>query len=145
MKFLSFLGKRLKDDDVIDVLECAQIKVVYDFDRLHENIPDRYWAASKKDGFLFGFDANQILEVIFLYVAPNEDFAPVIRTDCDVQFFSTIDEVEAHGAERKFRVTKGKAALLGIQRDWVRLEYEKQSVHYEFRSDQLALVTITKR
>ena len=70
---------------------------------------------------------------------------PVIRTDCDVQFFSTIDEVEAHGAERKFRVTKGKAALLGIQRDWVHLEYEKQSVHYEFRSDQLALVTITKR
>jgi len=76
VKFLSFIGKRLKDDDVINILDRGQVEVVYDFDRSHENIPDRYWA--------------------------------------------------------------------GIPRDWVRLEHEKHAVHYEFRSDQLALVTITK-
>jgi len=144
VKFLSFIGKRLKDDDVINILDRGQVEVVYDFDRSHENIPDRYWAASKKDGFRFGFDANQILEVIFLYVAPIEGFAPVARTDCDVWLFSSIQEAERHGAGRKLRVTKGRADVLGIPRDWVRLEHEKHAVHYEFRSDQLALVTITK-
>ena len=119
MKFLSLLGRRLKDDDVIDVLECAQIEVIFDFDRLHENTPDRYWAASKKDGFQLQFDANQILQVIFLYVSPSEGFSPVAQSDCDVPFFSTIGEAEAHGAEREVRVTKrggssaGHSARLG--------------------------------
>lgn len=144
MKFSSLLGKRLKDDDVIDILERTGIKVMYDFDRLHENMPDKYWAASQTEGFQFGFDANQILDVIFLYAASHEGFAPVKRSDCDVPFFSTIHEAEAHGAEKNLRVSKGRADLLGIQRHWVRLEYELHSVHYEFRSDELAVVTITK-
>ncbi len=144
MKFLPLLGKRLKDDEIIDILERADIEVVYDFDRLHENMPDKYWAASKTDGFQFGFDANQTLEVIFLHTVLHDGFAPVSRSDCDVPFFSTIHEVEADGAARNLRVSKGKSDLLGIPRHWVRLEYERHSVHYEFRSAELAVVTITK-
>jgi hypothetical protein len=54
MNFLALLGKKLKDDDVIELFERAHIHVVCDFDRSHENVPDRYWAAAKKEGFQFG-------------------------------------------------------------------------------------------
>ena len=145
MNFLPLLGKQLKDDDVVDVLECAEMDVVYDFDRLHENIPDKYWAASKKQGFQFGFDTDQILRVIFLYVAPIDGFTSVARSDCDVSFFATTDEAEAYGAEQKLRTTKGKTDFLGARRDWVRLEFERHSVHYEFRGGSLRLVTVTKK
>jgi len=144
MKFLPLLGKRLKDDEVVDVLENAEMEVVYDFDRLHENAPDKYWAESKKDGYQFGFDADQILSVIFLYTAPVDGFTPITRSDCDVSFFATTEEVEAYGADQKLRTTKGKADFLGTRRDWVRLEYERYSIHHEFRDGGLALVTIKK-
>jgi hypothetical protein len=142
VKFLSLLGKQLKDDDVLDVLESRDIEVIYDFDRLHENTPDKYWATSQKDGFSFRFDENQVLQTIFLYAAPHEGFTPVAR-DCDVLFFSTVQEVERHGQERNLRVFRGKADFLGQHRVWVRLEHQGHSAHYQF-INQLMLVTLTK-
>jgi hypothetical protein len=142
VKFLSLLGKQLKDDDVLDVLESLEIEVVYDFDRLHENTPDKYWATCQKEGFCFRFDHNQVLQNIFLYVAPHEGFTPVAR-DCDVLFFSSADEVERHGGAQNLRVSKGKRDFLGKRSDWVRLEHDGYSVHYEF-TDQLTKVTLTK-
>jgi hypothetical protein len=56
MEFLPLLGKHLKDDEVIEVLEWANMEVVYDFDRLHENTPDVYWASATAEGFQFRFD-----------------------------------------------------------------------------------------
>ena len=38
--------KRIKDE-VIEILEGLDMEVIYEFDRLHENTPDIYWAASK--------------------------------------------------------------------------------------------------
>ena len=145
MQFLPLIGKPLKDDAVVDVLDYAKMEVVYDFDRLHENTPDKYWAESKKDGFQIGFDADQILCVIFLYCAPIDGFTPITRSDCDVSFFATADEAEAYGTAQEFRITKGKADFLGARRDWVRLEYERYFVHYEFRDGSLALATVTKK
>ena len=145
MKFLPLLGKRLKDDEVVDVLEHGEMEVVYDFDRLHENAPDKYWAESKKDGYQLRFDADQILRSIFLYVAPIDGFTPVTPNDCDVSFFATTRDAEEYGAEYKLHTSKGGADLLGAWRDWVRLEYEGYSVHYEFRDGGLTLVTVTKK
>jgi hypothetical protein len=145
MKFLSLLGKRLKDDEVIEVLDYAEMEVVYEFDRSHENTPDEYRTESKKDGFQLVFDADQILDVIFLYAAPVDGFTPVTRSDCDISFFATTEEVELYGVEQKLHTTKGKADFLGARRDWVRLEYDGYSVHYEFRDAGLTLVTLTKK
>lgn len=142
MHFLPLLGKQLKDDAVVEVLEYHDIEVIYEFDRLHENLPDEYWAAAKSDGFLLNFDADQTLQVIFLYASSIEEFSPVDRNDCDIQFFPSLSEVELYAAQRGVRSTKGKRELLEIWRDWVRLEYERYSVHYEFRNGELALVTI---
>lgn len=142
MKFLALLGQQLKDDAVIDVLECMDMTVVYDFDRLRENIPDRYWAAAKNDGFQFGFDQKQILNLIFIYVIADEGFAPFNTDECDVPFFNSLAEIEAYGAKGDVRVTKGTSSLLGIQRQWIRLEYDRHSTHYEFRNDKLARVSV---
>lgn len=50
---------------VISLLEGLDMEVIYDFDRLHEGQPDKYWAASESDGFRFGFNSAQTLNVIF--------------------------------------------------------------------------------
>jgi len=50
------MGKKLTDDAVIESLERLEMDVIYDFDRSHEGQPDKYWAASKKDGLQFRFN-----------------------------------------------------------------------------------------
>jgi hypothetical protein len=141
MKYLPLLGKHLKDDDVIDVLEWADVEVVYDFDRTHENIPDRYWASAKTKGLQLGFDENQTLEAIFLYAVSLDGFSAVDREDCDVRFFSSIAEVERQGVIEGVPVVKGKAELLGVRREWARLEYRSHTLHYEFTGGGLSMVT----
>jgi hypothetical protein len=144
MKFLPLLGKRLKDDEIIDFLESAEMEVVYDFDRLHENQPDKYWATAKDRGVQFGFDADQSLELIFLYAVPAEDFSAVDRSESDVPFFSTVAEAEMYAAQEKAGVTKGEAEFLRSRRHWVRLACPNHSLHYEFREGFLTLVTVSK-
>ena len=75
MNLSSLLGKKLKDDDILDVLEDYEIEVVYDFDRSHENIEDIYWAPAKDAGVQLRFDQSQILDTIFCYAIPLEGFS----------------------------------------------------------------------
>jgi len=144
MTFLPLLGKQLKDDEVIDILEGLDMVVTYEFDRLHENMPDIYWAASKPKGFQFRFDDSQRLKVVFLYVTPDNDFAAVSQHDCDVPFFVSRQDVEAFGEAQHSQVTKGRADFLGVSREWVRLGFASHSIHYEFRAGSLAMVTISR-
>jgi hypothetical protein len=65
MKMSSLLGKKLKEDIIMELLESHEIQVIYDFDRTHENIPDAYWAGFKQAGFQLHFNNNQILDTIF--------------------------------------------------------------------------------
>ena len=71
MQLLPLLGRQLKDDDVIAILEGFEMEVVYDFDRLHEGQPDKYWASSEPAGFQLGFDAGQTLYICFLHITPK--------------------------------------------------------------------------
>jgi hypothetical protein len=143
MQLLPLLGKQLKDDAVIDILDDTEMDVIYDFDRLHEGQPDKYWATSKEAGFQLGFDAAQALDVIFLHLTPGDGFAAFSQGDCDVTFFTTTAEAQAFGETQCLQVSKGRADFLGVVRDWVRLEFATHSIHYEFHGDSLALVTIT--
>jgi hypothetical protein len=144
MKFLPLLGKQLKDEAVIEVLEWGEMEVVYEFDRLHENQPDRYWAVAKDLGFQMGFDAHQTLEVIFLYAAPADGFSAVDRSDCDITFFASVVEVENYGARVKVRVAKGEAEFLGVRRHWAKLDDGDRTLHYEYQGSLLRVVTISK-
>lgn len=143
MEFLRLLGSQLKDDAIIDVLEWGEMEVVYDFDRLHENQPDKYWAASKKHGFQFGFDSEQRLRVVFLYAEPRDGFSAIDRTDCDIAFFSTIADIEASAPCESTRITKGRAEFLGVGREWAKIDCGTYTVHYEFQAGTLAMVTVS--
>ncbi len=142
MQFLLLLGKKLKDDDVVDVLECSDMEVVYHFDRTHENMPDLYWSDSKSEGFQFRFNADQVLDVIFLYAAPIDGFTPLNWKDCDIQFFSSIAGVRSHASQTGIGTTNGSSDLLGVHREWIRLQYDRHTVHYEFREKGLGIVTL---
>jgi len=144
MTFLPLLGKQLKDDEVIEILEDLDMEVIYEFDRLHENTPDIYWATSKPKGFQFRFDDSQRLEVVFLHVTPDDGYAAVSQDDCDVPFFGSKQDVEAFGEAQHLQVTKGSADFLGVSREWVRLGFASHSIHYEFRAGSLAMVTISR-
>ena len=145
MEFLPLLGKMLKDDEVIEILEDLSIDVIYDFDRLHEGQPDIYWAAAKPEGFLFRFDETQALELVFLYIAPVNGYAAASQHDCDIPFFASKQEVEAFGEAQHLSIAKGTHDFLGATREWVRLGFASHSIHYEFRAGSLALITISKR
>ena len=144
MHLLPLLGKPLKDDDVIDILDGMEMDVIYDFDRLHEGQPDKYWAASQEAGIQLRFDEAQALHTIFLYIRPDEGFAACAQRDSDVPVFTTAAEAQAFGEAQHLQVSKGKADFLGVSRDWIRLGFERYSVHYEFRAGSLALVTVSR-
>lgn len=144
MNFLSLLRKTLKDDEVIGVLESLEMEVIYDFDRLHEGRPDKYWAAAPTAGIQLQFDEAQTLDTIFFYIMPDDGFAACMQEDSDVPFFTTAAEVQAFGETQRLQISRGRADFLGVIRDWIRLGCETHSVHYEFHADALARVTVSR-
>jgi hypothetical protein len=145
MYFLCYLGDHLKSDEVIEVLEHLDMEVIYAFDRSHENIPDAYWAAAHSHGFQFRFDEKQILDTIFLYLEPDEGFEPLAQDqEYDVPFFSFFKEAQAHGARNGWPAETGKVDFLGVVREWIRFRFEEHTVHYEFRKEKLAMVTLSR-
>lgn len=143
MHFIPLLGRALKSDEIIDVLEDWDAEVVYDFDRLHENMPDKYWATAEAEGVQLQFDENQNLITIFLYQAEIEEFTPINLEGCDVPVFDNIADAGHYGERSQAKVTNGHADVLGVERDWVKLVFQRHSIHYEFRAGLLALVTIS--
>jgi len=111
---------------------------------LHEGQPYKYWASSKGTGIQLRFDAAQTLDTIFLYITPADGFAAFSQKDCDIPFFTTAAEVQAFGEAQHLQVAKGRADLLGVRRDWLRLGFGAHSVHYEFRAGSLAQVTVSR-
>ena len=144
MHLLPLLGKSLKDDDVIDILDEMEMDVIYDFDRLHEGQPDKYWAAAQEAGIQFRFDEAQTLDTIFLYILPDEGFAAYPQRDSDVPVFTTTAEVQAFGEAQHLQISSGRADFLGVSSDWIRLGFGAYLVHYEFRAGSLAQVTVSR-
>ena len=134
MNFLPLLGLALKSDEVIEVLEDFDMKVTYDFDRLHEGSEDLYWSESRSDGFQFRFDQRQVLDVVFLYVSEHSGFSPVDLGTTDVPLFASLEETRS-AFERA-----GTAFKTGDS--WIKSLGSEHSVHYEFRGRILALVTL---
>jgi len=91
MKYLDLLGKKLKSDDVIDVLENDELEVIHSFDRLHENQPDQYWVESKAQGIQFRFNEAQTLDTLFFYIQPDEGFLSCELSSLGVPIFDSPD------------------------------------------------------
>jgi len=147
MTLISLLGKRLKDEEVLQLLDEYQIDdVVYAFDRLHEGTDDEYWAKSKDAGFALRFNYAQVLETVFCYSSSIDGFSTVDATLVGAPFFGSIQDAEKAAELAGARHSSGYAdiPLLGLKTSWVKLESHEACVHYEFRDGQLALVTLSQ-
>lgn len=140
MKLKPILGLQLKDPQIVELLGAFDIDVVYSFDRLFENQPDRYIATAFSEGLEFQFDEQQRLVTIFVYLRGNSDFNPHDRSDLDLELFSTIEDA------REF-VTKNELPhKLNTQNPklpvWLRIDYPDCSVHYQFGAEGLGMITL---
>lgn len=135
MDFLPLLGESLKGDAIVEILELFDMSVVYDFDRLREGTPDRYWSESRTHGFQFGFEDDQRLALIFLYVSPREGFTPI-----DVAML----DVPAHATLADARMAMERAGILDRQGEaWVRSREGDRRIHYEYRDGALSMITLS--
>ena len=128
----------------MDILEIYDAKVIYDFDRLHENIPDEYWAACKNQGIQFKFNADQVLSTIFLYLESREGFTPIgVDQLEDIQVFTNVEAVETHCSTLELPFEKGSQREGGLlAKSWARFDSSTKAVHYEFVGQNLALITL---
>lgn len=145
MNIVPLLGCSLKSDEIMEFLELWDADVVYDFDRLHENVPDEYHAAVKRAGVQMVFDETQALTTVFLHVNARDDFTEFDLLQSDIQPFDTIENAKDFAAKRGISATQGNAVLFGIGRDWIKFEFGTHSVHYEFIAGALDMVTVTRQ
>jgi len=142
MNYLPILGKKLKSDELLDLLETYDIEVTYDFDRSHENIPDQYWGIARDLGMQLRFDEHQVLRTIFLSLTQEEGFTPADLHHSDIRVFGSKQEVRDFAAENDTATTEGETEIFGTKHDWIRLDYSSHSVHYDFGDGPLKKVTL---
>jgi len=143
MNYLHYLGKELKSDDLLDLLETHDVEVVYDYDRTHENIPDKYWATVHELGMQLRFDEQQRLTTIFLSLMPVEGFTTADLGQTDIRSFGSKQEVRDFASENVIATTEGETEFFGTKHDWIRLDYSNYSVHYDFGDGPLKKVTLS--
>lgn len=141
MNYIQLLGQRLKDDDVIEVLEQADLEVTYSFHRLHEGQPDRYWVAAESEGVQMRFNEHQVLDTLFFYIESDEGFSPCASESIGAPTFKTLDQARAHATALKLSSTEGATELFGVPIKWIRIELDSYSHHSEFRSGRLHRIT----
>lgn len=142
MNYLNMLGKELKSDDLLDLLETYDVEVIYDFDRTHENIPDKYWATAHELGMQLRFDEHQILTTIFLSLTHEDGFTPVNLGQSDIRDFGSKQEVRDFASENGIATIEGETEFFGTKHDWIRLNYPDHSVHFDFGGGPLKKVTL---
>lgn len=146
MNLSALLGRRLKDDEILEVLEAYQIeKVIYDFDRHHENMADAYWAAATNAGFQLRFDQHQALGTIFCYIAAEEGFSPISPQIIGAPIYRSFDEAEAacKAAGLKYSVSDPKNGPK-FHKLWLRVDSPERRTHYQFKGGALSRVTLMR-
>ncbi len=146
MQFTALLGKALKDEQVVEVLENFDMSVTYDFDRSHENIDDLYWAASKEAGFQFRFNKDQVLDVVFIYLVPREGFSAIDRSLLNLQLFETFDEAESACAVDKipYKASAGEPGSKSYKW-WIKLDHDQYTAHYQFKEGKVIMLTLSAK
>lgn len=146
MTLPKLLGKTLKDDEVLQLLEDYQAgPVTYEFDRLHEGTPDSYWLEARDEGFAIRFDEQQALKTIHCYVVPVDGFSAIDVGLLGVPLYATRDEVQRASTNMGLRVATGDANVpaLRLQTEWARVEAVDFWTHYEFRDGVLCMVNLS--
>lgn len=132
------LGKQLKDDELLELLERHDMKVIYSFDRLHENQPDTYWAAAKEAGFQLRFNAQRELDVIFCYLAEGEGFTPIDPAIIGMPIHESPDQVRSAAAALGFPIKEG----LWKGSSMIRIDEPGRHLSYQFGEGGLERITL---
>jgi hypothetical protein len=144
MEFAKLLGKKLKDDLVMEILEHYDINVLYDFDRTHEGMEDLYWAASQENGFQFRFNEKQLLDVVFLYMVPREGFTPIDKSVIDIPVYESFLEAKSAFENNGIKFTNHPSEDPNdkwFQR-WIKGTHSTYTTHYEFKDKRLRMITL---
>jgi hypothetical protein len=136
MLLSKYIGKNLKSDSVIKMLQRFDMSVIYHFDRLHENTPDSYSAAARRAGFEIRFNDEQILDVIWCYVEPRDGFCAVEKEVIGAPLILNFSSAKSYADESGAQISQSND-----QTSWFCLKYENLWIHYEFSSGKLALMT----
>ncbi len=143
MKLIEYLGLSLKDNAVVDLLEVHDMNVIYDFDRLHENQPDRYTTSAPAAGFEMRFDERQILETIWCYFVPKGQFRAVDPKEIGVPIYSSVEQGRA-AAEAAGWAFKRSTETDADRHAYIRVDHADQWHHYEYKGGALTLVTLMR-
>ena len=145
MDLSALLGHKLKDDDVIEILEGYDIEVVYEFDRLHDNLPDVYWASVREAGFQLRFNEDQVLGTIFCYVVAKDGFSPIAPAIIGAPVYKTFDDAEQACKSHGLRYSTSDATKAPPHRHWwLRVEAPEHWSHYQLENGLVALVTLSR-
>lgn len=136
MQLAQYIGRKLKSDPVIEILEHFDMEVVYDFDRLHENTPDSYSSSAREAGFELRFNESQVLDTIWCYIQPRPGFSPVDQDIVGAAIFENFDDARSYAHASGVPASGSKD-----EESWFRLEHETLWIHYEFSDRCLGLIT----
>ena len=141
MNHLDLLRTPLKSDFLFDLHETYDVRVVYEYDRTHENLADQYHAEISDLGLQFVFDENQILQTLFITPVEITTFNP-FENDERVRRFASKSEAREYAIENDIHTSEGEGDFMGEHRDWIRLESDTHSVHYEYVDSTLKMITL---
>jgi hypothetical protein len=142
------LGRELKSDEIIEVLDALDLHVIYNFDRLSEGTDDCYCVSANSAGFELVFGPQQVLRTIFCYALPRDGFSPVDPSIVGVPFYSSVEAAQRGFAAASVPALAGTVDLSFLDGaptvHWVKGQFRQYSVHYQFNaSGVLELVTLS--
>ena len=143
MSLISLLGSHLKSDEVIDLLEEHDAQVFYDFDRLHEGTPDKYYVVLNDQGFELGFDEAQILTTIWCHIVGDESTEPVDTQLIGVPLYASVSAVQSEAQQADLACEL--PTVPEMQGKWAKIVSDHFSVHYSFANGNLDRVTLQLR
>lgn len=145
MQYSKLLGKQLKDDSILEILEHFDIDVVYAFDRTHEGMEDVYWATSQENGFQFRFNEAQKLDTIFLYIVSRDGFTPISYNEIDVPIYESFAEAKSafEKAGLEYVKSPGEDPNDKWFQRWIKANLGHLTTHYEFKDGQLRMITLS--
>lgn len=145
MEYTEILGITLKSEFLIDLFETYDVEVVYRYDRHHEGTDDEYVAIIPEMGLEFLFDSSQRLTTLFMKKTDHNGYNPFKGPDPRSVQFQSGSEVMAWAKERSIDAQHQEATtdpIFGTIPEWVKLNYGKFHVHYQFNGGELEMVTL---
>ncbi len=147
MQLVQHLGRALKSDELLDLIELQDLKIQYHVDTLHENTPDSYSARSEDLAFELLFNENQILTTVFHYISPEENI-DTQAARIGVPLYLTLDEARqaavAMGVPFAMRENV-EIPELGLMVCWAKLTVQGHTRHYQFSAKGLDQLTLSLR